>query len=331
MKKRLQALLVVTFVLLLSVGLAQAAEKEVNLTWMAGSAGGGWYQMAAGISAIVKDADPGITIKVLPGGGTQNPPALAEKKVDIAFGLPFLNKAAIDGTTPYEKKYSELRLLACGYMSLNHLHLFAGEDTPYKTMDDVFGGKHKPRLATSQQGASEVYILERVLEVYGTSIDGLSNKGYHLARGNYSFQVSQFKDQNVDVVWSFYAAPTASVTEATIGRALRLIHFPEKVRNHLKQYGIEPCEIPAGAYPKAVNGNEAIKVSCNGSAILVHKDMPDDVAYRLAKAINGNVDKVHKVHAGMASYEPALGLQGSPGVPPHPGAVKYYKEKGWAK
>jgi len=164
MKKRLQALLVVTFVLLLSVGLAQAAEKEVNLTWMAGSAGGGWYQMAAGISAIVKDADPGITIKVLPGGGTQNPPALAEKKVDIAFGLPFLNKAAIDGTTPYEKKYSELRLLACGYMSLNHLHLFAGEDTPYKTMDDVFGGKHKPRLATSQQGASEVYILERVLD-----------------------------------------------------------------------------------------------------------------------------------------------------------------------
>jgi hypothetical protein len=80
-----------------------------------------------------------------------------------------------------------------------------------------------------------------------------------------------------------------------------------------------------------VNGNEAIKVSCNGSAILVHKDMPDEVAYRLAKAISENVEKVRKVHAGMASYEPALGLQGSPGVTPHPGAVKYYKEKGWAK
>lgn len=331
MKKRLEALVVVIVLLLFSAGLAQAADKEVNLTWMAGSAGGGWYQMAAGISAIIKDADPGITIKVLPGGGTQNPPALAEKKVDIAFGLPFLNKAAIDGTTPYEKKYPELRLLACGYMSLNHLHLFAGEDTPYKTMDDVFGGKYQPRLATSQQGASEVYILERVLEVYNTSIDGLAKKGYHIARGNYSFQVSQFKDKNVDVVWSFYAAPTASVTEATIGRDLRLIQFPEKVRNHLKKYGIEPCEIPAGAYPKAVNGNEAIKVSCNGSAILVHKDMPDDVAYRLAKAINENVEKVHKVHAGMASYKPELGLQGSPGVPPHPGALKYYKEKGWAK
>ena len=59
--------------------------------------------------------------------------------------------------------------------------------------------------------------------------------------------------------------------------------------------------------------------------------MPDDVAYRLAKAINENADKVHKVHAGMAGYKPELGLQGSPGVAPHPGALKYYKEKGWAK
>jgi TRAP transporter TAXI family solute receptor len=331
MKRRLAALVVISILLLLSARSAPAADKEVNLTWMAGSAGGGWYQMAAGIAAIIKDADPGITIKVLPGGGTQNPPALAEKKVDIAFGLPFLNKAAVDGTTPYDKKYDSLRLLACGYMSLNHLHLFVGADTPYRTMDDLFGGKYKPRIAMSQQGASEIYILDRVLEVYNTSIDDLSKKGYHFARGNYAFQVSQFKDKNVDAVWAFYAAPTASVTEATIGRDLILLDFPEKVRTHLKQYGLEPCEIPAGAYPKAVNGNRAIKVSCNGSAILVNKDMPDEVAYRLAKAINENVDMVHKVHAGMASYEPSLGLQGSPGIIPHPGALKYYKEKGWAK
>lgn len=331
MKRGFALLVVVVVLLFVSAGPVPAADKEVNLTWMAGSAGGGWYQMAAGISAVIKDADPGITVKVLPGGGTQNPPALGDKKVDIVFGLPFLNKAAVDGATPYDKKYDSLRLLACGYMSLNHLHLFVGADTPYKTMDDVFGGQYKPRIATSQQGASEVYILDRVLEVYKTSIDGLTKKGYHIARGNYAFQVSQFKDKNVDVVWSFYAAPTASVTEATIGRDLRLLHFSEKVREHLKQYGIEPCEIPPGVYPKAVNGNEAIKVSCNGSAILVHKDMPDEVAYRLAKAINENVENVHKVHAGMASYQPSLGLQGSPGVIPHPGAVKYYKEKGWAK
>jgi len=198
-------------------------------------------------------------------------------------------------------------------------------------MDDIFGAEAKPRIAMSQRGASEIYVLERILEVYKTSIDGLSKKGYHIAAGNYSYQVAQFKDRNVDVVWQFLAAPAAALTEASIGRDLRLIPFPDKVVKHLEQFGLYGCEIPAGMYPKAVNGNEAIRVACNGSAIMVHRDMPDALAYRLTKAFNDSIEKVYRVHPSLQTYFPKEGLQNLSGVPPHPGAVKYYREKGWAK
>jgi uncharacterized protein len=318
-------------ILLLGVPSGSSFAEQVNLSWMAGTVGGGWYTIAAGISTVIQEADPELIIKVLPGGGAQNPTALNEKKVDMAFGLPFLNKAAVEGQIPYETKHSNLRLIACGYMIRNHLHLFAGTDTPYKTMDDVFGGSTKPRIAMSHPGASEIYVLERILEVYKTNIDGLAAKGYHIARGNYAYQVSQFRDRNIDIVWAWYAAPAAAVTEAAAGRNLRIIPFSDKVIKHLDQYGLEPCDIPAGTYPQVENGKETVQVCCNGSAIMVHKDMQDAVAYRLAKAINENVERLHKVHPSLTVYEPQNGLLGSPGVIPHPGALKYYKEKGWAK
>jgi uncharacterized protein len=330
MKKTLFVWAVVVGFIVTGMGRPASAE-QVNLTWMSGTAGGGWYSMAAGIAAILKEADPEIMVKVLPGGGSQNPAALGEKKVDIAFGLPFLNQAAYEGKDPYEKKYDGLRIIACGNMSLTHLHLYAGGDTPYKTMDDIFGGQAKPRIAMSQRGASEIYVLERILEVYNTSIDGLSKKGYHIAQGNYSYQVSQFRDRNIDIVWSFLAAPAAQLTEASIGRDLRLIPFPEKVIKHLEKFGLISCEISAGTYPKALNGNQAVRVACNGTAILVHKDMSDALAYRLTKLFNDNIEKVYNVHPSFRTYFPKDGLLGAGSVPPHSGALKYYKEKGWAR
>ena len=43
--------------------------QQITLTWTAGGAGGGWYSIAGGIATIVKEADPDIVIKVIPGGG----------------------------------------------------------------------------------------------------------------------------------------------------------------------------------------------------------------------------------------------------------------------
>jgi hypothetical protein len=323
----MKKLLVVLALSLLSLSSAVQAD-QVTLSWTAGGAGGGWYQMAGGISAIINQADPNIVLKVIPGGGVQNPALVANKSMEIGWGLPFLNAAAYKGMPPFEKPLEELRALAGG-MSMNYFHLYVAADSPINSMDDLFGQKKPVRLAISQAGSSDTWVFERVLEAYNTNIEELTKAGFHFARGNYAFQANQFKDGNVDGVFTFLALPGAAVTEAAVGRKLKLLDFSDKALKHLSQFGITKGEIPADTYPKVAN-DKAVNTASSGSVITVHKDMTDDLAYRLTKLFNDNVEKVHQVHASLVPYQVVDGPTGC-GVPLHPGAIKYYKEKGILK
>ncbi|MCU0560034.1 MAG: TAXI family TRAP transporter solute-binding subunit [Desulfobacterales bacterium] len=302
--------------------------QQVTLTWTAGGAGGGWYSIAGGIAAIVKEADQEIVIKVVPGGGLQNPAVVASKGAEIGWGLPFLNAAAYKGMAPFEKPLDELRALAGG-MSMNYFHFYVDAESPLNTMDEIFGQKKKARLAISQAGSSDTWVLERVLDSYKTSIPDLEKAGFTFLRGNYAFQANQFKDKNADGVFTFLAIPGAAVTEASVGRRLKLIDFSESALTHLEQFGITKGKIPAGTYEKAANTKDVV-TAVAGSVITVHKDMSEELAYRLTKAFNDSYEKVRKVHSSMETYEIKDGPTGT-GVPLHPGAIKYYKEKGMLK
>ncbi len=298
--------------------------QQITLTWTAGGAGGGWYSIAGGIATIVKEADSDIVIKVIPGGGLQNPAVVASKGAEIGWGLPFLNAAAYKGMAPFEKPLDELRALAGG-MSMNYFHFYVDAESPLNTMDEIFGQKKKVRLAISQAGSSDTWVLERVLDSYKTGIPELEKAGFTFLRGNYAFQANQFKDQNADGVFTFLAIPGAAVTEASVGRKLKLIDFSESSLKHLEQFGITKGKIPAGTYEKAANTKDVV-TAVAGSVITVHKDMSDELAYRLTKAFNDSYEKVRKVHSSMETYEIKDGPTGC-GVPLHPGAIKYYKEK----
>ncbi len=69
MRKRF-GLAVVTLTLV--VGLAGGAVAQQSLTWTAGAVGGGWYALSGGMAALLREK-AGLNIKVVPGGGTQNP------------------------------------------------------------------------------------------------------------------------------------------------------------------------------------------------------------------------------------------------------------------
>ena len=312
---------------LLAAALPLQAADQVTLTWSAGGAGGGWYGMAGGIATVINQASPDIVIKVVPGGGVQNPALVANKSVEIGWGLPFMNAAAYKGMDPFEKPLTDLRALAGG-MSMNYFHLYVGAELPLDDMDQVFA-QDKFRMALSQAGSSEAWVFEQILAAYGTSLQKMSDKGFHFARGNYAFQANQFKDKNVDGVFTFLALPGAAVTEASVGRDLKLVNFSDKALQYLDQFGIVVGEIPLGNYPKAVN-TQAVKTAKSGSVITVNKDMPEDLAYRMTKIFNENLDKVHQIHASLATYAVKDGPTGC-GVPLHPGAERYYREAGVLK
>ena len=310
---------------------ALPAAAQPSLTWTAGAVGGGWYAISGGMAELIREK-AGLNIKVIPGGGTQNPVLVEKGDADLGMGLPPLLGAAVRGEDPYPgQKHPALRAIA-GNMSLNTFHFYVAADSDFAklSMEEIFKGKKPIRLAISKPGSSDVWVFEKVMEYYKISYKDWEAAGARFFRGSYAEQAGAFKDRNVDGTFTFLALPGASVTEASVGRNLRLLAFPKPLLQHLASFGLGEGPIPAGTYPKAANGNEPVLSATMGTTITVNARMSNDTAYLLAKTLNDNVDRVRKIHGSLADYDPSKGHLYL-GVALHPGAEKYYREKGWLK
>jgi TRAP transporter TAXI family solute receptor len=323
----------------LLTALPGAGEAQPSLTWTAGAVGGGWYAISGGMAELMREK-AGLNIKVVPGGGTQNPVLVQKGEAEIGMGLPPLLQAALNGDDPYKgQKMADLRAVA-GNMSLNTFHFYVGSESAYagQTMEEIFKGRKPIRLAISKPGSSDVWVFEKVMEFYGMCAGGRVEECYKsweaagakFFRGSYTEQAGAFKDRNVDGTFTFLALPGASITEASVGRTLKLVAFPEPLLAHLAKFGLGKGTIPAGTYPKASNGSEPVVSATMGTTVTVSSKMPDELAYTLAKTLNDNPDRVRKIHGSLADYEPAQGHLFL-GVPLHPGAERYYREKGYLR
>jgi len=323
----------------LVAGFAVGVPAQQSMTWTAGAVGGGWYAISGGMAELLREK-AGLNIKVIPGGGTQNPLLVEKGDAELGMGLPPLLGAAQRGEDPYPgQKNPSLRALA-GNMSLNTFHFYVAADSPYAkmSMEEIVKGKKSIRVAISKPGSSDVWVFEKVMEFYGLCAPGKiadcykswEAAGAKFFRGSYSEQAGAFKDRNVDGTFTFLALPGASITEASVGRDLKLLAFPKPLIDHLSKFGMGAGTIPPGTYPKAANGNEAVATATMGTTITVNAKMPNDTAYLITKTLNDNVDRVRKIHGSLAEYDPSKGHLYL-GVALHPGAEKYYREKGWLK
>ena len=315
----------------LVVAVAAGAQAQQSLTWTAGAVGGGWYAISGGMAELIREK-AGLNIKVIPGGGTQNPVLVEKGEAEIGMGLPPLLGAAARGEDPYPgQKMESLRALA-GNMSLNTFHFYVAADSQFAkmTMDEIFRGKKPIRLAISKPGSSDVWVFEKVMEYYKISYKDWEAAGAKFFRGAYSEQSGAFKDRNVDGTFTFLALPGASITEASVGRELKLLAFPKPLLEHLGKFGLGAGVIPAGTYPKAVNASEPVVSATMGTTITVSSKMANDLAYTITRTINDNPDRVRKIHGSLADYDPSKGYLYL-GVALHPGAERYYREKGWLK
>ena len=83
--------------------------------------------------------------------------------------------------------------------------------------------------------------------------------------------------------------------------------------------------------PESFKGQKGpTKAADFGTNLIVHKDMPDATAYAITKAVIENRDAIVAEHKAMAGFVAKDAWRPeNVGIPLHPGAVRYYKEKGW--
>jgi len=110
--------------LLLGAGLTapfiRTASAQTTLEWVAGSVGGGWYTMAAGLSSLIREENPDLQIRVVPGGGLANPTRINNNQSQMGWGIDAFSASAVQGIEPYSAKHERIRCLGTGYSPTEH-------------------------------------------------------------------------------------------------------------------------------------------------------------------------------------------------------------------
>ena len=306
-----------------------AYAAKARLTWTAGGTGGGWFVMAGGIAKIVQENNPDIQINVIPGGGTKNQPVVGTNKAELGWALPPFVFLARKGVDLYKgKKYEDIMVLGGGF-SQNFLHVMAAVDTGVETMEQMKNYPKPIKVSPGKVGVSGEFTYRKMLEAYFmTSYDEIKKKGGKVIHTGYTGIATNLKDRHIDFACINIAPPAAIIQEAALGRKLRIIPWPEDLLQLMnKDFGYGIGVIKKEMYPDILT--EDVPTATMGTALIAHKSLDPEVAYQIVKIIDENKDRLPSIHKSLG-FDPNVAWKQLPG-PLHPGAEKYYKEKGYMK
>lgn len=294
------------------------------LDLLTGSATGSWYTLGAGISDKFNEGYEGFPMTATPGPGSIGNIGVissSEAEIGMSYG-PFL-VAAVNGTAPYDQAYTNLRAIAALQPTVVQ---------PLTTLDmdyfsDFVNQKLKGTIGMYPAGNASTYIIELIMQEYGLSsaadVESWGAKAYYADGASLT---DGWADRHVDVYTPMLNVPASSVTECLVTRSDgHLFNLDDSVIKALgDKYGFQPYTIPAGTYD---GQNEDIKTVGLGIVIFTTDDADEELIYNFTKTLYENKEYFLGVHSSFAEFFPETMNEGT-AIELHPGAVKFYTEKG---
>jgi TRAP transporter TAXI family solute receptor len=181
------------------------------------------------------------------------------------------------------------------------------------------------RVSTGAPNGATQIRAYRVLEAYGIDPE----KDIIRERLDPGKSVDAIKDKKLDAFFWVGGVPTPAVTDlgATPGLKLKLIDHSDAVEAMVKKYGplYVKDSIPARAYPGQDGANNIATV---WNVLVADSRMSDQLAYDIVKTVFERKDDLIRVHAESRNFDYKYQTPGAAVVPFHPGALKYFAEKG---
>lgn len=302
--------------LALAVGTVFAAPVAAQqVTFMTGPQGGSWIPLGGALKGMWEKNIPGLAITQTPGAGIANVRGVDEGKAHIGLSNSNTAVLGIQGEKPYPKKVTNVCQLANLYPQ--YFQVVASADAGVNSLADLKG----KTLVTQPKGNTGELLTEQVLKINGMTYQSLAKANFQAA---YNDAVAMMKDGHAQVFTLGTTAPASAVMDLASARDVKLVPVDDKTYSAVKatNLGYNKLIIKAGTYPKQDRDVPVIGYSTH---VVVACDLPEDVVYKMAKAMAANVDDmaaVVKAIGGSTPKDMALDI----GVPFHKGAARFYKE-----
>ncbi len=301
--------------------------KAQGMTWLAGPAGGGWYAMAEALAGLIDREHPDLGLTVAGGGGRNNPAHIQDGAGQLAMSIDFLVAAAYAGRSPYEgRPMPAINTLGTGWSPLP-FHLLRGRECTSDFRAAVTG--RGVRIAIPAKDTSDELTFQRVLAFYGTSYERIAGDGGRVVHGTYDEIVAALTRGKADYLFGATTKPAVIIAEAGAGaRPLRLESLPADLMAHLtRAYGYGRGIIPAATYPALQSAD--ITTTFMETIFMISAAVPEESAYRIARTLLTHRAELIAISASMADFDPRQAWRNPP-APLHPGAVRAYRELGYA-
>jgi len=287
-----------------------------------GGTGGVFYPLGGGLANILSKTVPGLQATAeVTGGSVDNLKLIGSGQSELAFTQADAVYDAVNGLDKFKSGKVALRNLMVLYP--NQMHVVTIEGAGIGKVSDLKG----KRVSTGSPGSATEVMAFRVIEAAGLDKD----KDMRRERLGAAESVNAIKDRKIDAFFWVGGLPTSAVTDlaATPGVKLKLIDHADAVAKMNAKYGnlYAPSVIKAGTYPGQDKDN-ANSVVWN---LLVTGDkMTDDMAYTIVKTIFDKQSDLIAVHREAENFSLKVQLKANSTAPWHPGALKYFAERGVA-
>jgi TRAP transporter TAXI family solute receptor len=303
-----------------ALALPAVAQDKINLSIATGGTGGVYYPLGGGMANVLSKHVPGMAATAeVTGGSVDNLKLIATGKPYIALAMADASQDALQGEGKFKGTKVPLRTLMILYTNI--MHVVVAENSGIKSMKDLKG----KRLSTGSPGSATEVMAFRVLEAAG--ID--PSKDITRERLGASESANAVKDKKIDGFFFVVGPPTSAITDlaATPGMKIRFIDHADLVPAMNKKYDnlYAADVIRKGAYPGMATDNKAAAVA---NILIAHEKMSEQTAYTIVKTIFDKQPDLVAVHKVAAEIKLESQKASSSPVPFHPGAIKYFKEKG---
>ena len=317
MKKQLLILAATVTAALFAFTTAFAADAP-RFNFAGGGTTGIYYALGGVIAQKLKEKGVADITVQSTGASGENVRLVNSGEVPLGFSQNDIAYAAFNGLDPYKDKFQNLTGVVSVFSEA--VHAVARQGVGITKLEDFKGRK----VSLGARGSGNEANCRQIFPYFGLSYDTMTP--IFLPYGE---SADQFKDRQLDAFVFTFAYPHPVMQDITTTHGVTYLPIKGKQADDLiaKFPYFAKVEIPAKTY----RGQDAAVQTLGVKALIIaNKDAPEAMVYAFTKGFFENIESIKQSHsmAKEASLKAALEAMT---VPLHPGAAKYYKEKGLIK
>jgi TRAP transporter TAXI family solute receptor len=298
---------------------APAAQAQAFINVLTGGTSGVYYPLGVAIGKIYSDHIPGVKTQVqATKASVENLILLQQGRGELAFTLGDSLKAAWEGDEEAGFKSKLDRLRTIGAIYPNYIQIVATADSGIKTLADLRGRS----LSVGAPKSGTELNSRAILAAAGLSYKDIGRVEYL----PFAESVDLMKNRQLDATLQSAGLGVASLKDLSSSAEITVVSVPKAIVDKMGPPFVS-AKIPANTY---TGQDKDVPTAAVINYLVTSSAVSDDLAYQMTKLIFESLPELANSHVAGKEIRLEQAAIGSP-VPLHPGAIRYYREKGLIK